>query len=234
MSRAFRSTRSWRYAGPACCTTSAGSPSPRGSGRKTGRWPPLTGSRSGCIPTTRSACWRPPRSSSTSPASAAHHHERLDGSGYHRGATAATLTGPQRLLAAADAFRAKTEPRAYRAAGTFDDAAAYVQEQSRAGRLDPEAVHAVVEAAGMRPEPVVRPAGLTDREAQVIGLLARGLQTKQIARALGVSAKTADRHIQNSYAKIGVSTRAAATVFAMQHGLVAWGELPMVGDRSGS
>jgi DNA-binding CsgD family transcriptional regulator len=71
------------------------------------------------------------------------------------------------------------------------------------------------------------PAGLTAREAEVIGLLARGLQTKQVARRLAISPKTADRHVQNAYAKIGVSTRAAAAVFAMQHGLLPWGELPM-------
>jgi DNA-binding NarL/FixJ family response regulator len=62
-------------------------------------------------------------------------------------------------------------------------------------------------------------------------MLARGLQTKQVARALGISVKTADRHIQNAYAKIGVSTRAAATLFAMEHGLVAWGELPISRPR---
>jgi len=72
-----------------------------------------------------------------------------------------------------------------------------------------------------------RPAGLTDREAQVIALVARGLQTKQIGHRLGISTKTADRHLQNAYAKIGVSTRAAATMFAMQHGLTSWGELPI-------
>jgi DNA-binding NarL/FixJ family response regulator len=58
-------------------------------------------------------------------------------------------------------------------------------------------------------------------------MLALGLQTKQVARALGISVKTADRHIQNAYRKVGVSTRAAATLFAMEHGLVAWGELPI-------
>ena len=58
-------------------------------------------------------------------------------------------------------------------------------------------------------------------------MLARGMQTKQVARALGISVKTADRHIQNAYRKIGVSTRAAATLFAMEHGLLAWGELPI-------
>jgi DNA-binding NarL/FixJ family response regulator len=67
-----------------------------------------------------------------------------------------------------------------------------------------------------------------------VGLLAHGLQTKQIARALGISAKTADRHIQNSYRKIGVSTRAAAAVYAMQHGLADWGELPMAGRTPSS
>lgn len=162
-----------------------------------------------------------------------HHHERLDGSGYHRGASAAGLSSAQRLLAAADAFHAKTEPRAHRGALAPEAAAAFVQQEGREGRLDTAAVHAVVQAAGLRPTPVAHPAGLTDREAEVVGLLARGLQTKQLARTLGISAKTADRHIQNSYAKIGVSTRAAATVFAMEHGLLSWGEHPMVGVRSG-
>jgi len=68
----------------------------------------------------------------------------------------------------------------------------------------------------------------------VIGLLARGLQTKQVARVLGISVKTADRHVQNAYAKIGVSTRAAATLFAMQHGLATWGELPISRTGGGS
>jgi DNA-binding NarL/FixJ family response regulator len=89
----------------------------------------------------------------------------------------------------------------------------------------------VLEAAGQAAPRLRRPAGLTEREAEVVALLTRGLQTKQIARALGISAKTADRHVQNAYAKIGVSTRAAAALFAMRHGLVGWGELPMVTAR---
>jgi len=100
-------------------------------------------------------------------------------------------------------------------------------EQAAAGRLDADAVTAVVEAAGRRAPRVERPAGLTGREAEVVRMLARGLQTKQIARALGISAKTADHHIQNAYRKLGVSTRAGATLFAMEHGLMAWGELPI-------
>ncbi len=161
------------------------------------------------------------------------HHERLDGSGYHRGTVAAALALPARLLAAADAYHAMTEPRPHRAALSPEQAAVTLSQEARAGRLDPDAVSAVLGAAGQRVPRIERPAGLTEREAEVVGLLARGLQTKQVARALGISVKTADTHVQNAYRKIGVSTRAGATLFAMEHGLVASGELPMVtGDRS--
>jgi HD-GYP domain-containing protein (c-di-GMP phosphodiesterase class II) len=156
------------------------------------------------------------------------HHERLDGSGYHRGAAGPALAPPARLLAAADAYHAMTEPRPHREPLPPERAAAALAGEARAGRLDADAVGAVLESAGQRVPRIERPAGLTEREAEVVGLLARGLQTKQIARALGISVKTADRHIQNAYGKIGVSTRAAAALFAMEHGLAAWGELPMV------
>jgi HD-GYP domain-containing protein (c-di-GMP phosphodiesterase class II) len=158
------------------------------------------------------------------------HHERLDGSGYHRAAVGAELALPARLLGAADAYHAMTEPRPHREPIAPARAAEILSEHASAGRLDAGAVMAVVEAAGQRAPRIERPAGLTEREAEVVGMLARGLQTKQVARALGISVKTADRHIQNAYRKIGVSSRAAATLFAMEHGLVAWGELPM--DRS--
>ena len=162
------------------------------------------------------------------------HHERLDGSGYHRGTAAAALTPPARLLAAADAYHAMTEPRPHRAALPPGQAAEALGREAGAGRLDADAVAAVLEAAGQRVPRIERPAGLTEREAEVVALLARGLQTKQVARRLGISAKTADRHIQNAYAKIGVSTRAAAALFAMQHGLTAWGELPIGPPRDRS
>lgn len=155
------------------------------------------------------------------------HHERADGSGYHRGVPTASLPPSARLLAAADAFYAMTEPRAHRAALTVPAAAKALSEE--AGRHDPHALAAVLEAAGQPPPELELPAGLTEREAQVVGLLARGLQTKQMASALGISIKTADRHIQNAYRKIGVSSRAAATLFASEHGLVQWGELPIQG-----
>jgi HD-GYP domain-containing protein (c-di-GMP phosphodiesterase class II) len=155
------------------------------------------------------------------------HHERLDGSGYHRGCAGAALPVPARVLAAADAYQAMTEPRPRRQALTPEQAATTLGQEASSGRLDPGAVAAVCEAAGQRVPRLARPAGLTEREAEVVGLLARGLQTKQVARALGISIKTADRHIQNAYGKLGVSTRAAAALVAMEHGLVAWGELPI-------
>lgn len=162
------------------------------------------------------------------------HHERLDGSGYHRGTSAAALSAPARLLAVADAYHAMTEPRPHREALSPGHAAEALGEEARAGRLDRDAVAAVLDAAGQPVPRIERPAGLTEREAEVVGLLARGLQNKQIARALHISVKTADRHVQNAYRKMGVSTRAAATLFAMQHGLAAWVELPIgnVGERS--
>ena len=162
------------------------------------------------------------------------HHERLDGSGYHRGVGAASLTPPARLLAAADVYHAMTEPRPHRPAFAPEQAAKNLNEEVRAGRLDAAAAAAVLEAAGQPVPRIERPAGLTEREAEVIALLARGLQTKQIAAALQISAKTADRHIEHAYRKIGVSTRAAAALFAMEHGLTTLGELPIapIGPRS--
>jgi DNA-binding CsgD family transcriptional regulator len=169
---------------------------------------------------------RAPQLAALAPVASAH-HERLDGSGYHRGVSGAALGPAARVLAAADAYRGMTEPRAYRAALAPDEAAQTLGREASAGRLDADAVAAVLAVAGQRVPRIERPAGLTEREAQVVGLLARGLQTKQVARELEISVKTADRHVQNAYVKIGVSTRAAAALFAMEHGLVVWGELPI-------
>jgi HD-GYP domain-containing protein (c-di-GMP phosphodiesterase class II) len=151
------------------------------------------------------------------------HHERLDGSGYHRGAAGAELQLPARLLAAVDAYHAMTELRPHREPLSTEQATDELAREANAGRLDPDAVLAVVEAAGQQAPPLERPAGLTEREAEVVALLARGLQTKQVAQTLGISVKTADHHIQSAYRKMGVSTRAGATLFAMEHGLVAPG-----------
>jgi HD-GYP domain-containing protein (c-di-GMP phosphodiesterase class II) len=148
------------------------------------------------------------------------HHERLDGSGYHRGLDGSSLSRAARLLAVADAFQSKTEPRPYREPLSPKETIDVLVGKAEAGVLDPVMVMAVAEAAGEARPTIDRPAGLTEREVEVVGLLARGLQTKQIARQLDISPKTADRHIQNTYRKIGVSSRAAATLFATESGLV--------------
>jgi HD-GYP domain-containing protein (c-di-GMP phosphodiesterase class II) len=148
------------------------------------------------------------------------HHERLDGSGYHRGLDKSALSPAARLVAAADAFQSKTERRPYREPLSPDEAMDALARKAERGTLDPDMVKAVAKAAGQAVPAIERPTGLTEREVEVVGLLARGLKTKQIARELGISPKTVDRHIQNSYRKMGVSSRAAATLFAAEHGLV--------------
>jgi DNA-binding CsgD family transcriptional regulator/tetratricopeptide (TPR) repeat protein len=62
--------------------------------------------------------------------------------------------------------------------------------------------------------------GLTGREVQVLRLVATGLSNHEIATALVISEHTARRHLQNIFAKLGVSSRAAATAYAFQHDLI--------------
>lgn len=148
------------------------------------------------------------------------HHERLDGSGYHRGSRAAVLTPQGRILAAAEVYRGLIEERPHRPAHKPEAAAQALKRESRAGRLDPEAVAAVLAAAGHRSTPRRQlVAGLTEREVDVLRLIARGQSMKEIARSLGISPKTVDNHIQHLYAKIEVRTRAGATLFAIERGL---------------
>ena len=150
------------------------------------------------------------------------HHERLDGSGYHRQATATTIPTSARLLAAADAYQAMTQDRPHRPALTLEAAAEQLSSEAPQSRLDSDAVRAVLESAG-HPGPRVHPtwpAGLSEREVQVLRLVARGHSNREVARQLWISPKTAGHHVQHIYAKIGVSTRAAAAMFAMEHGLI--------------
>jgi putative nucleotidyltransferase with HDIG domain len=153
---------------------------------------------------------------------AGRHHERQDGSGYHRSAAGGEIPVEARLLAAADAFQAMTQQRPHRPARTPDEAASSIESSAAAGVLDPECVRAVVEAAGGQPSQARGPwpAGLSDREVEVIRLVARGLSNREVADSLVVSRRTAEHHVQHIYAKIGASTRAGAAVFAMEHGLL--------------
>jgi len=114
-----------------------------------------------------------------------------------------------------------TEPRPHRAPLDPDQASGELRAEAIAGRLDGEAVAAVLTAAGHRaPARRAWPGGLTAREVDVLALLARGNSNKQIAQRLVVSPKTAANHVEHIYAKLSVSSRAAATLYATQHGLV--------------
>ncbi|HEY6684406.1 MAG TPA: HD domain-containing phosphohydrolase, partial [Propionibacteriaceae bacterium] len=152
---------------------------------------------------------------------AGEHHERCDGSGYHRGSTAAQLSMASRLLACADAYRRWIEDRPYRRALAPARAADRLEAEARAGRLDADAAAAVIEAAGL-PRGVrrVRPAELTERQVEVLRLVSRGLSNSEIAERLVLSRRTVEHHVQDIYVKIGASTRAGAAMFAMQHGLL--------------
>ena len=69
--------------------------------------------------------------------------------------------------------------------------------------------------------PAKPPAGLTRREAEVLGLVARGMSNREVAAALFLSEKTVARHLANLYIKLGVGSRTAAAAYAHAHGLVA-------------
>ena len=148
------------------------------------------------------------------------HHERVDGSGYHRG-----RDRPDRLcavLSVADAYQAMTQPRPHRPALTIDDATHRLRDEVSGGRFRAAEVDAVLAAASDKSGRVhvMHPAGLTDREVDVLRVLAQGLRNRDIARTLHISPKTVGHHIENLYAKAGVSSRAAAVVFAMEHDLL--------------
>ncbi|WP_264993022.1 HD domain-containing phosphohydrolase, partial [Mycobacterium montefiorense] len=151
---------------------------------------------------------------------AGNHHECLNGSGYPRGLAGTALSLPDRILAAAVCYQSGCEPRPYRGELTPGAAMQRLHERVRAGDLDPVAVEAVLHAAGQSAQrPKSRPDGLTPREIEVLCLVARGASNKEIAAALVISEKTARNHVERTYAKIGVSNRIGASMYALQQGL---------------
>ncbi len=146
--------------------------------------------------------------------------ERLDGSGYPRGLSGNSISLPGRVLAAADAYQSMREPRPYRSALPIADAAAEIRAEAAAGLQSSDVVEAVLSAAGhVATRHQDRP-GLTAREVDVLRLVARGMSSRQIADRLVISPKTARNHIEHIYLKIGTSSRATASLFAMRHGLL--------------
>jgi HD-GYP domain-containing protein (c-di-GMP phosphodiesterase class II) len=155
------------------------------------------------------------------------HHEKRDGSGYHKRLRVDPTEAGACVLAATEIYVGLTADRADRPAFSPADAAAELRRLATAGVIETRASQAVLVAAGHgAPEAPARPrqkhpGGLSGREVDVLRLAARGLTTKEIADRLFISAKTTDHHIQHIYNKIGVSTRAAAALWAMQHAVVS-------------
>jgi DNA-binding CsgD family transcriptional regulator len=98
------------------------------------------------------------------------------------------------------------------AGGAFDlnDAALFARQQIDLARRDP--------SPRVRP---ARPGGLSRREVEVLRHVAEGQTASEIATQLFISTRTAEHHIQNIYTKIGVTSRAAATRWAVKHQVVA-------------
>lgn len=153
--------------------------------------------------------------------------ERLDGSGYPRAIGAADLPTPARLLAAVDVVTALGEARPHRPAHDAASIETIVAGEVAAGRLDRAASAAALAVIGghLRPSAAAQPipAGLSEREAEVLRELAAGRTNKEIARRLGTSPKTVDHQVQAVYRKLGVRTRAGATLRAVEIGLTAAG-----------
>jgi HD-GYP domain-containing protein (c-di-GMP phosphodiesterase class II) len=147
------------------------------------------------------------------------HHERCDGSGYHRGLSGARFSPAAALLTAADMWVTAGEPRPHRPVRGDDERTALLREHAAAGRLPAAAVEAVLAAAGGVPAPrLPGPVLLTDRERAVLDLVADGLTNAAIGRRLGISPKTVNAHLEHTYGKLGVSTRASAVVAALSRG----------------
>jgi HD-GYP domain-containing protein (c-di-GMP phosphodiesterase class II) len=157
---------------------------------------------------------------------AAAHHEKCDGSGYHKRLRGDAGDLGAGVLAATEIYVGMTTERADRPAHSPADAAAEIRRLESEGVIESRACRAVLVAAGhgesealpsKRPH---SPGGLSRREVDVLRLAARGLTSRQIADRLFISPKTTDHHIQHIYNKIGVSTRAAAALWAIEQGVV--------------
>jgi len=152
---------------------------------------------------------------------AAAHHERLDGSGYPRGVTASALPRAARILAVADEYDELVRGTEGRAPATRDEAMKALLAQAGT-RLDAAVVRALGKVLNSSPreESIERPAGLTEREVEVLRLVAVGLTLKEIGRELALSQHTVRHHLEHVYEKIGTSNRAGATLFAVENGIV--------------
>jgi DNA-binding winged helix-turn-helix (wHTH) protein/DNA-binding CsgD family transcriptional regulator len=106
--------------------------------------------------------------------------------------------------------------QAYEALGDADAA----ERERNAARAVFERLGATTDLCALDEVPPAPTHGLSTREVEVLGLLATGATNQQIAETLFLSDRTVARHVSNIFAKLGVSSRSAATAFAYSNGLV--------------
>ncbi len=146
-------------------------------------------------------------------------HERLDASGYPKGVQPSAHDRASRVLAAADVLAALGEERPHRHAFDLSEAKDQLLRDAREGRLDRQSVDAVLAAAGLEKSPP-RAHGLSARELEVLRLVARGKSNREIGTLLGISARTVQNHVASLYDKVGLYSRAGATLYAVERGLL--------------
>jgi HD-GYP domain-containing protein (c-di-GMP phosphodiesterase class II) len=142
--------------------------------------------------------------------------ERDDGSGHFRGL--APQGAEARLLAAAASWVALRSARPWRPAFDETEAVRILREEARAGRYDREVVEALLGAPAPRPR--ATPTLLSPRELDVLRAIARGASNKEAAQRLGISPATVRTHLEHVFEKLACSSRAAATLKAVELGLL--------------
>ncbi len=154
------------------------------------------------------------------------HHERMDGQGYHRGLPGIQIPQEAQIISVADRFDELSHDRPDHPALELDEVVKLMRQEA-GPELAPDAFQALADDLSGASQPLHRrgrqqewPAGLTDREVDVLRLVAKGLDRREAAKALFVSEGTVRSHLEHIYMKIGVSNRSAATLFAMEHGLL--------------
>ena len=151
------------------------------------------------------------------------HHERLNGTGYYRGLTGAELSMSACILAVADEFQERLQSQRHQ--GDPDPKTILKIMLPDAGTLfSPACVEALAQVMGLDtgkpPRRQEWPMGLTEREVEVLRLVAKGLSNRAIGHQLVITEKTVGHHLEHIYNKIGVSSRVAAVFFAVEHELI--------------
>ncbi|SEJ34393.1 HD domain-containing phosphohydrolase [Paraburkholderia diazotrophica] len=150
-------------------------------------------------------------------------YERVDGSGYFRGASGSALSFEARVLATSAAWVALRAARPWRDALSADEAAKLLRDEAAQGRFDRDVVDALIDA-GPSQRRVVNPraqsARLSAREVDVLREISRGASNKEAARELALSPSTVRTHVESVFRKLECSTRAAATLKALALGLI--------------